>query len=833
MMVLISPQGLQAQADNKRSLQFRINNLGANKISELTAFLDPGNIIFTVDSNGYLVQPLENNRREIILSYGDYTLKVLNKTSTLFQQKMTIDQNTSNVFNIRLQQAQATSKKDVSRLKELQVKTTRKLQKDSKQLLLSDEIRFLPGASGDALRALENLPGVVLSSGFGGNSLFIRGGNQTDIVYTFDGFRIGNPYHQLGFNSIFPVSSVSKVDFYPGAYFADYGDSQGANINISSKYPGNSFDAEFDASLATATYFFTMPIIPGKLFLTSSGRRSYYEFYLAIAKLIFPAFASFPAPAYFDNYYKLDWNLDRGQNLSLILLAKQDIAKIASEFPVEDDDGSTNDIFIENEFNEYWNVAGLSHTWQTDLINNRLSASQLYTKEDTTLFGTKSSDKSTYRYALEDKLILNFTDDLQIKTGLEYVYDTIQDASLNFSSQALFEYQSDSDNVKSDSDRIRRLQKFLKEEGKLEKTELRDRHSISGHLSAEWNVFNFDFIPGIRANYQLDSQSDTPYYLDPRLAVFYHLIKNQGDVNHWAIFTRIGQYSQLAQLFQTAGGGLVSRVEFTPYLENPLSYHYVLGTELDIAPFNLKIEGYYQDGRKQILRNPLYDNQKDSSKDNSISINTGRNRNYGIELLLKRSFSQQQYGWISYTYSDAKRYNYIRASTEQKWIYFNNDNTHVLNLVYSYEFSKSIRLGTRLRYTSGTPRTPTVITFRDTNRNQKIEVEELVYADDTENINTLRNPFNLRWDIRLDWIFKLFGKEASLYVDVWNVEWLFYKNVTGLFPSTTYLNNEAIKDLDLTPAKFENDKTVPVPEDQLQPAQGLIIIPLIGFQMYL
>ena len=84
------------------------------------------------------------------------------------------------------------------------------------------EIRNMPGAFGDAFRAIEALPGVVpIVSGL--PYFYVRGAPPGNVGYFFDGIPVPFLYHFGAGPSVFHPAFVDRVDLYPGAYPVRYG----------------------------------------------------------------------------------------------------------------------------------------------------------------------------------------------------------------------------------------------------------------------------------------------------------------------------------------------------------------------------------------------------------------------------------------------------------------------------------------------------------------------------------------------------------------------------------------------------------------------------------
>lgn len=65
-------------------------------------------------------------------------------------------------------------------------------------------------------------PGVV-TTGDQGGQLYVRGGTPIQNKVLLDGMTIYNPFHSIGFFSIFETELVKNVDVYTGGFESKYG----------------------------------------------------------------------------------------------------------------------------------------------------------------------------------------------------------------------------------------------------------------------------------------------------------------------------------------------------------------------------------------------------------------------------------------------------------------------------------------------------------------------------------------------------------------------------------------------------------------------------------
>jgi len=92
-----------------------------------------------------------------------------------------------------------------------------------RQVVTPADVRVvpIPGGSGDLATYLQTLPGVT-TAGDRGGQLFVRGGTPSENLSLVDGIPVYQPFHIVGFFSVFPEDLVSSADFYPGGFGTRY-----------------------------------------------------------------------------------------------------------------------------------------------------------------------------------------------------------------------------------------------------------------------------------------------------------------------------------------------------------------------------------------------------------------------------------------------------------------------------------------------------------------------------------------------------------------------------------------------------------------------------------
>lgn len=97
-------------------------------------------------------------------------------------------------------------------------------------------ISIVPTAGGDADIAtyMQTLPGVVFTGDQGGQ-LYIRGGSPIQNKVLLDGMIIYNPFHSIGFFSVFDTDIIRSADIYTGGFNAEYGGRISSIMDISTR----------------------------------------------------------------------------------------------------------------------------------------------------------------------------------------------------------------------------------------------------------------------------------------------------------------------------------------------------------------------------------------------------------------------------------------------------------------------------------------------------------------------------------------------------------------------------------------------------------------------
>jgi TonB family protein len=86
--------------------------------------------------------------------------------------------------------------------------------------LQAREAKRVPGFSGDAVKAVQALPGVARPI-FGSTEIILRGADWNDNKYYLDGVEVPYLWHDVGNNSVINSNMIDKVELFPSGFGAN------------------------------------------------------------------------------------------------------------------------------------------------------------------------------------------------------------------------------------------------------------------------------------------------------------------------------------------------------------------------------------------------------------------------------------------------------------------------------------------------------------------------------------------------------------------------------------------------------------------------------------
>ena len=597
----------------------------------------------------------------------------------------------------------------------------------AQKTLQQKEFLQAPGAGGDPIRALENLPGVGQS--FDAN-VAIQGSPPEDTKYLIEGHEIPFMFHFFGLNTVAVPETVKSVDFLSAGYGPEFGRAASGVINLNLKRPR----ADRLRGMAFVDFTATGGYLEGSIDKDKSffvgGRYSYLGQLLKLGAEYAreesgderpPAFNV--APTYFDLNLSYHDQISDKLKFSFITLASRD--KIVG---VRED--ARNTIFsgtIYGQFQFFRLIPKLRY----EIADDEVFTTSFAAGVDEQRFspGRQKLNLTSQRYSWRSEYQKKLSSRYEFAAGTDFVYELFDNEIR--ASAAFF----DEDDLRTPLSATKLL--ITNDTG----DDLRQGYFFRNKITLIPD--KLALTPNLRYDYYGLHQLG---YLQPRGGVIYTV------ADEAKLYFNSGLY------YQPEVPLSLSRGTGNPRLKPSKSIHYSLKYEQDFRDGSsdglLLASGiFYKDLRdlkvsssRQILTNDGYVPERFN--------NAGKGSVRGAELLLQYKKSKA-YANLGYTYTRSRR-----IDAQGKEYPSQQDQTHNVNLSAAYTWG-NYTLATRFRYVSGIPFTPIRGGVYFENADVYIPI-----AGDRLSVR-LKDFWQL--DMRLDrqWIFNTWI--LSLYVDVQNV----------------------------------------------------------------
>lgn len=317
--------------------------------------------------------------------------------------------------------AQSDTLKTVNRLKEVVVRAygaerNLKAPEMGRVSLSSNMIANLPVMFGepDIVKALQTLPGV--SQGMEGfTGLYVRGGDNDQNLFLYQGLPLYHVSHLGGIFSSFNVETVDRVDFYKASFPARYGGRISSITDIAMREPDfNKFGGKVSVGLLNANVYVTGPIIKGRTAFSAGLRRSWIDLLSAPTLAIVNAITKKNGKKHILGYsftdmnLRLDHKINRDMSLQIVGYYGYDRLKLGlREFDAKSYGSTTESdthFFDENSNRLAWGNWGVIGNYDYRLNRGMLRAAVYYSKYSSNYrqereYQTDTSDPSTYEYS--------------------------------------------------------------------------------------------------------------------------------------------------------------------------------------------------------------------------------------------------------------------------------------------------------------------------------------------------------------------------------------------------------------------------------------------------
>ncbi|MFM7662386.1 MAG: TonB-dependent receptor plug domain-containing protein [Bacteroidota bacterium] len=610
-------------------------------------------------------------------------------------------------------------------------------------------------AESDLIGSVSVVPGVV-TTGDQGGQLYVRGGTPIQNKTILDGMTIYNPFHTIGFFSIFETELIKNVDVFTGGFDAQYGGRISSIMDVSYR---DGDRVSFGGKVSTSPFLAKL-VLEGPLQKTKDGKPGVGSYIFSAKHSLLDYTSKYLYPRindgnglpfnFTDIYGKVTFNGNGGSKFSAFGFYNLDSVNY-------------------NVADLNWNAAGLGINFvlvpntSPVIIKGHVNGSNY-----STTFAENNLQPRTSKIGGFD-------------LGFDFIYFLPNESELNYG----FNLNGFNTEFKTYNELQRKIELFNFT------TEIGAYINVRQKFGEKWVV-----QPSFRLQVYSSLGTISP---EPRIGIKYNAtdkfrLKLSGG-RFSQNFTSASSDKDIVNLFNgllsaptNVQETFINEFQNQRNTKNGLQYawHAILGGEYDFGKrVTLNLEGYYKyfSQLSNINQNKLYDDVAEFSQIDDVFkkdfiLESGQT--YGVDLLVKYKY-KGLFIWTGYSYSYSTRWdgfvNYFPVF----------DRRHNVNIVSSYSFgkNKSWEINGRWNLGSGLPFTPTAGYYQ--NENFFTGVTSEYETNNAQTITTLLGEFNsqrLPFYHRLDITIKkrfTFRNQSELELvgsltNVYNRRNIFYVN---------------------------------------------------------
>ncbi len=579
------------------------------------------------------------------------------------------------------------------------------------------EITRLPGARGDVLAGVKNLPGVAnngaltpLSAG-----LIIRGASPEDSRVLVDGFEIPVLYHFLGVQSVLPSEMIEDLEYQPGTFGVAQGKASGGLVSVTSRA-----DATAPGGFAELSFVNVAGLVQGPIGTRGSyaiaARRSVID---AILPAVIPADSglTFTAyPRYYDYQARVTCRPDARWTLAAFAFGSDDQVQLLTDGDNAADPAASGAFANATSF-------------------TRVIGSATYRRGGLTSATGVSAYADTNHFTVGTDRFLNL-DRTSVAARSELTWDRNKHLRLVVGAEA-------------DLTRTAFAMKFTRppregdprgpsfsDDALLETRGTTDSPDLATWMSTTWYpVPALELTGGARVDAFVRNARVVP---QPRGQAVWHVADGSTLRAAAGVYTRPPE--NLDENLQDD-------------LDPERATQTALGGERQLTPSLTASGTVFYNRMRGLLVLPA--DRRDPMSLGGYA-NQGTGESYGIELLLKLK-TERVFGWLAYTGGRARR----RDAADQPARRFDYDQAHNLIAVGSWKLGQHWQVGGRFQLTTGKPYTPV------TGATYQSDLDR--YVPSYGPLNSARVELQHQLDLRIDRTWRFDRWTLSAYLDVSNV----------------------------------------------------------------
>jgi len=570
--------------------------------------------------------------------------------------------------------------------------------------LARTEIARMPGAFGDAFRAIEALPGVVpIVSGL--PYFYVRGAPPGNVGYYFDGIPVPFLYHFGAGPSVFHPAFVDHVDLYPGAYPVRYGRFAGAIVAGEMAPPSYRMHGEWNVRLIDSGLMLEAPFADGRGVAMVGGRYSY-------TGLVVSLFAPGVNVGYWDYQARVRYELTPHDTVEVLGFGSSDYTTYKEKTEVSKDDGSITTIEQKHTVVDI-NFQRLDLRWDHRLSSGNWRNALMLGRDRT---GLADGNINLYDYMVgwRSEYWKQLDPEHRFRAGADVLFESL---SQKFSDNSSVSESSPPTNSGAlppsgtdmppsmmpgmtppammppvmPTEMPRQQDSSETDAARLGFGSRRDL-SVGFYADMVWQVApQVQITPGLRTDLFI-SGSTAAVGVDPRITAEYQLSKKLKVVHGLALVHQTPNYlGPVPGLKSSLSGGLQRAIQSSA----GVNYELPAGFSSSLALFQSAFFNM-TDLLSLVQLENTNERRNQTSGDSFTSLRTTGHA-YGLELMIRRSLSRRLGGFLSYTLSRSRRFSGQLSGPAT------TDRTHVLNVAGSYDLGRNWRFGARFMIYTGIP----------------------------------------------------------------------------------------------------------------------------------
>jgi TonB family protein len=599
---------------------------------------------------------------------------------------------------------------------EVVVRGTRPSREVTRRTLTRRELSRVPGTSGDALRAIQNLPGVARPPTLSGQ-LVVRGNGDQATPVLVDGMWISNVYHFGGLSSVIPTEMLDEISFYPGNFSVKYGRALAGVVEAhlretrdDGRYHGL---AQVDLVDARLMLEGPVPLLDGWNFI-GGIRRSHVDAWLIPLVEGGEDTQIQGAPVYYDYQFLLDHRPTKKSYLRIGTLGYDDRIRVTNEASAR---GGQLDAV-----SAAWGIGSIYHVefskqtraeFTLTVAKQHVHYSESNLAVDLTAYAALARSEIAHR--------------LGTRATLRYGYDVLvgpYEASGRLPQAPPAGAPDVGPALTLPSQTFEDEQWFTLPAVYAE---------MEMHPSDRSQV-----VTGVRVDYSDWTQR---FDVSPRITGRYEIVPTYPKTT---LKGGTGLFHQGPDLFDILLSDENTELRSQRAWQNSLGVEQMLGKNLTAS-----VEGFFY----------LLDDLVSRAPDESGIVrynNFGTGRIFGAEGMLRWENDERFFGWLSYTLSRSER---TWAPGEPSELFY-LDQTHILTVLGSYALGRGWEFGARFRYVTGNLYTPCFGSLYSSTSTSFLCISGAA--------NSERLPPFHQLDVRIDKKWQFSGWTLGAYLDLIN-----------------------------------------------------------------